>query len=152
MLDTLRMLIADSLPMVPDLEPPIDAGDIRVAACALLLAMASADTQSRRDERVAMLRALTTWFGVDQRGAMELLETAEGAWRSGGTTDGFVRQLREEYDQDQRLVLSDLVWEVARADGWLDGREVALATQLTQWLGVAPPGVPPAVRAAAQAS
>jgi uncharacterized tellurite resistance protein B-like protein len=138
--------------MVPDLEPPIDAGDIRVAACALLLAMASADTQSRRDERVAMLRALTTWFGVDQRGAMELLETAEGARRSGGTTDGFVRQLREEYDDDQRLVLSDLVWEVARADGWLDGREVALATQLTQWLGVAPPGVPPAERAAAQAS
>ena len=152
MLDTLRMLIADSLPMVPDLEPPIDSGDIRVAASALLLAMASADTQSRRDERVGMLRALTTWFGVDQRGAMELLETAEGAWRSGGTTDGFVRQLREEYDADQRLVLTDLLWEVARADGWLDGREAALAAQLTQWLGVPPSGAPLADRAAPQAS
>jgi uncharacterized tellurite resistance protein B-like protein len=142
MFDTLRLLIADSLPAVPDLEPPIDAADIRVAACALLLAMASADTQSRRDERVVLLRALTTWFGVDQRGALELLEVAEAAWRRGGTTDGFVRQLREEYDQDQRLVLADLLWEVARADGWLDGRETALATQLTQWLGVAPPGAP----------
>jgi uncharacterized tellurite resistance protein B-like protein len=152
MLDTLRMLIADSLPAVPDLDPPIDAGDIRVAASALLLAMASADTQSRRDERVAMLRALTTWFGVDQRGAMELLETAEDAWRSGGTTDGFVQQLREEYDQDQRLVLADLLWEVARADGWMDGREVALVTQLTQWLGVPPSGTPPADRPEAQAS
>ena len=114
--------------------------------------MASADTQSRRDERVAMLRALTTWFGVDQRGAMELLETAEDAWRSGGTTDGFVQQLREEYDQDQRLVLADLLWEVARADGWMDGREVALVTQLTQWLGVPPSGTPPADRPEAQAS
>jgi uncharacterized tellurite resistance protein B-like protein len=99
-----------------------------------------------------MLRALTTWFGVDQRGAMELLETAEGAWRSGGTTDGFVRQLREEYDDDQRLVLTDLLWEVARADGWLDGREAALAAQLTQWLGVPPSGAPLADRAAPQAS
>jgi len=152
MLDTLRMLIADSLPAVPDLDPPIDAGDIRVAASALLLAMASADTQSRRDEQVAMLRALTTWFGVDQRGAMELLETAEDAWRSGGTTDGFVRQLREEYDQDQRLVLADLLWEVARADGWMDGREVALVTQLTQWLGVPPSGTPPGDRPEVQAS
>jgi len=140
MLDTLRMLIADSLPTVPELEPPIDPADVRVAACALLLAMASADTQSRRDERVVLLRALTTWFGVDQRGALELLETAEAAWRTGATTDGFVRQLREEYDQDQRIVLADLLWEVGRADGWLDGREVALAEQLSQWLGVAPPG------------
>jgi uncharacterized tellurite resistance protein B-like protein len=152
MLDTLRMLIADSLPMVPDLEPPIDAGDIRVAAGALLLAIASADTQSRRDERVAILRALTTWFGVDQRGALELLETAEDAWRNGGTTDGFVRQLREEYDQDQRLVLADLLWEVARADGWMDGREVALVTQLTRWLGVPPSAAPPGDHAPDHAS
>ncbi|MBU6367138.1 MAG: TerB family tellurite resistance protein [Gemmatimonadetes bacterium] len=138
MFDTLRMLIADSLPAVPDLDPPIDAADIRVAAAALLLAMASADTQSRRDERVVMLRALTTWFGVDQRGAMELLEAAEDAWRAGGTTDGFIRQLSEEYDPDQRLILADLLWEVARADGWLDARETALASQLTRWLGVGP--------------
>lgn len=146
MFDTLRMLIADSLPAVPDLEPPIDAADVRVAAAALLLAMASADTQSRRDERVVMLRALTTWFGVDQRGAMELLEAAEDAWRAGGTTDGFIRQLSEEYDQDQRLILADLLWEVARADGWLDGRETALASQLTRWLGVGPTSaaLPPA--------
>lgn len=145
MFDTLRMLIADSLPSVPDLDPPIDAGDIRVAAAALLLAMASADTQARRDERVVMLRALTTWFGVDQRGAMELLDVAEDAWRSGGTTDGFVRQLSEEYDEDQRLILADLLWEVARADGWLDARETALAAQLTRWLGVRPtPAAPPA--------
>lgn len=139
MLDTLRMLIADSLPAVPDLDPPIHAGDIRVAACALLLEIAHADKRLSRDERAVILRSLTTYFGVDERGALELIAEAERQWAESIDESDFTRQLVAEYDHDQRLVLANLLWDVAGADGWLGDHESFLAARLEQWLGVVRP-------------
>ncbi|WP_353266455.1 TerB family tellurite resistance protein [Gemmatimonas sp.] len=136
MLDTLRMLIADSLPSVPDLDPPIHPGDIRVAACALLLEIAHADKQLSRDERVVIERSLVTYFGVDERGALELMAEAERQLATQTDDASFTRQVIAEYDEDQRHVLSDLIWDVANAGGWLGEHEALLATRLEQWLGV----------------
>lgn len=130
------MLIADSLPAVPDLDPPIHAGDIRVAACALLLEIAHADRRLSRDERAVILRSLTTYFGVDERGALELIAEAERQLAEGADEAAFTRQLIAEYDEDQRFVLADLMWDVAHADGWTDHHEASLAARLEQWLGV----------------
>ncbi len=136
MLDTLRMLIADSLPSVPDLDPPIHPGDIRVAACALLLEIAHADKQLSRDERVVIERSLVTYFGVDERGALELMAEAERQLATQTDDASFTRQVIAEYDEDQRHVLSDLIWDVANAGGWLGEHEALLATRLEHWLGV----------------
>lgn len=139
MLDTLRMLIADSLPTVPDVEPPIHPGDLRVAACALLLEIAHADQQFSRDEQAVITRALTTYFGVDERGALQLMEEARTQLETAAGDASFTRQLVTEYDDEQRLVLADLLWRVARADGLADQHEAFLAAKLEQWLGVSPP-------------
>ncbi|MCO4100174.1 TerB family tellurite resistance protein [Gemmatimonas sp.] len=136
MLDTLRMLIADSLPTVPDLDPPIHPGDIRVAACALLLEIAHADKRLSRDERVVIQRSLVTYFGVDERGALELMAEAERQLAAQTDDASFTRQVIAEYDEDQRHVLSDLIWDVATAGGWLGEHEAFLATRLERWLGV----------------
>lgn len=139
MLDTLRMLIADSLPAVPDLDPPLHPADIRVAACALLLQIAHADRRLSRDERVVILRSLTSYFGVDERGALELMNEAERQWETAADEASFTRQLVTEYDDDQRRVLADLMWDVARADGWLDEHGAFMAAKLEAWLGVTRP-------------
>lgn len=136
MLDTLRMLIADSLPTVTELDPPIHEADIRVAACALLLEIAHADRRLSRDERAVILRSLTTYFGVDDRGALELIAEAERQWSERVDRSAFTNQLLAEYDEDQRHVLSDLLWDVAGADGWLGDHETLLTTQLSALLGV----------------
>jgi uncharacterized tellurite resistance protein B-like protein len=143
MLDTLRMLIADSLPTVPDLEPPIHPGDIRVAACALLLEIAHADNRLSRDERAVILRSLVSYFGVDERGALELIAEAERQWETAADEASFTRQLVAEYDEDQRRVLADLFWDVARADGWLGEHEAFVAAKLEAWLGVERPASSP---------
>ncbi len=135
MLDTLRMLIADSLPAVPDVDPPIHAGDIRVAACALLLEVAHADQRFTRDERAVITRSLTNHFGLDERGALELMEEAERQMAT-ATEASFTRQIIAEYDEDQRFMLADMLWDVARADGWLEQHESFLVVKLEQWLGV----------------
>lgn len=139
MLDTLRMLIADSLPAVPDLDPPIHPGDIRVAACALLLGIAHADKRVSREERAVITRSMITYFGVDERGALELIAEAERQWETAADEASFTRQLIAEYDDDQRRVLADLMWDVAQADGWLNDHEAFMAARLEAWLGVTRP-------------
>ncbi len=142
MLDTLRMLIADSLPSVPDLEPPIHPGDIRVAACALLLEVAHADNRLSRDERAVITRSLVNHFGVDERGAVELMAEAERQLQTAADHASFTRQLVAEYDEEQRTVLAEMMWDVARADGWLEAHETFVASKLEQWLGVVRPAKP----------
>ena len=117
MLDTLRMLIADSLPTIPDAEPPIVASDIRVAACALLLEVAYADRHFSRDERVVITNALTTHFGVDERGAAEIVEVAEAELLREPTDESFTRQVMAEYDDEQKVLLAQMLWDVAHAEG-----------------------------------
>jgi uncharacterized tellurite resistance protein B-like protein len=139
MLDTLRMLIADSLPTVTDVEPPIYPGDLRVAACALLLEIAHADDVFSRDEQAVIVRALTTYFGVDERGALQLMSEAHAQLETAANEASFTRQLVAEYDGEQRQMLADLLWRVARADGWADQHEAFLAAKLEAWLGVRGP-------------
>lgn len=136
MLDTLRMLIADSLPTAGDVDPPIHPGDLRVAACALFLEIAHADEVFSRDEQAVITRALTTYFGVDERGALQLMAEARAQLETAAGEASFTRQLVAEYDDEQRQMLADLLWRVARADGLADQHEAFLAAKLEQWLGV----------------
>jgi uncharacterized tellurite resistance protein B-like protein len=136
MLDTLRMLIADSLPTANEADPPIHAGDIRVAACALLIEIAHADRHFTRDERAVITRTLTTHFGVDDRGALELMAEAEKQLATAADDASFTRQLVAEYDDEQRRALADFFWEVARADGWVEQHEAFVVTKLEQYIGV----------------
>lgn len=136
MLDTIRALIADSLPEVPPMDSPAAPGDIRIAACALLLEMAYADGRMTPDERKVIVASLTKHFGVDARGAEELMQFAEA--QASETTDAtsYTQQLVAEYDQDQRIMLAEMLREVASADGWLDTHEELLLEKFETWLRV----------------
>lgn len=136
MLDTLRRLIADSLPVVPEPDPPIDANDIRVVACILLLEIAHADKRLSREERGVILRSLVSYFGVDERGALELIAEADRQWAGRPEEAVLTQRLVATYDADQRRVLADLLWDVAEADGWFGLHEAMLTARLEQWLGV----------------
>jgi len=129
------MLLADSLPTVPDAEPPILATDIRVAACALLLEVAYADARFSRDERLVITKALTTHFGVDARGAAEIVEVAEAQLQKEPSDASFTRQVLAEYDEEQKVALAGMLWDVAHADGWPAEHEAFMASKLEAWIG-----------------
>ncbi|MES2521065.1 MAG: TerB family tellurite resistance protein [Gemmatimonadota bacterium] len=136
MLDSLRALLADSLPEVPPLDTPAVPGDIRVAACALLLEMAYADGRMTADERKVVTRSLTRHFGVDERGADELMQLAASQLGEATEPTSYTQQLVAEYDQDQRIMLAEMLREVASADGWLDQHEETLLGRFEMWLRV----------------
>jgi uncharacterized tellurite resistance protein B-like protein len=118
------------------MDVPAVPGDIRVAACAMLLEMAYADGQVAPAERKAIIGSLTTHFGVDQRGAEELIVLAKETLSQSTDAPGYTQQLVAEYDQDQRIVLAELLREVASADGWLDTQEDVLLSRFESWLQV----------------
>lgn len=136
MLDSLRALIADSLPDVPPMDTPAAPGDIRIAACALLLEMAYADGRMTADERKTIVQSLTRHFGVDERGAEELMQLAEEQLSETSEATSYTGQLVAEYDQDQRIMLAEMLREVASADGWLDAHEELLLEKFEAWLKV----------------
>ncbi|HYW31199.1 MAG TPA: TerB family tellurite resistance protein, partial [Gemmatimonas sp.] len=138
MLDSLRALLADSVPEVPPMDAPAVPGDIRIAACALLLEMAYADGRMTADERKVVVRSLTRHFGVDERGAEELMQLAESELAETTEATSYTQQLVAEYDQDQRIMLAEMLREVASADGWLDQHEEALMGRCEMWLQVDP--------------
>jgi len=136
MLDSLRILIADSLPSVPDLAEPVTSHDVRVAACAMMLEVAYADGRFSEDERSLISASLVRHFGVDARGAEEIMAAAESQLAGAPSDVGFASQLVSEYDQDQRIVLAEMLHEIASADGWLGRNEEFVLGKLEEWLAV----------------
>jgi uncharacterized tellurite resistance protein B-like protein len=138
MLDALRKLIADSLPAVPAMDPPTSPYDIRVAACALLLEVAYVDGTMTADERAEIARTLVADFGVDQRGAEEIMAMAETVLRDAPSERSITAQLVSEYDEDQRMLLRDMIRNIAGADRRLHDHEALLLARLDRLLALPP--------------
>lgn len=136
MLDSLRVLIADSLPSVPELAEPVTPRDVRVAACAMMLEVAYSDGRFSEEERKLISSSLVSQFGVDARGAEEIMSLAEQQLADAPSDIGFASQLVAEYDEDQRITLAEMLHEIASADGWLSGNEDFVLSKLEAWLGV----------------
>ena len=136
MFDALRALIADSIPNVPELEEPVTPSDVRVAGCVMMLAVAYADGRFTENERKRISQSLVDHFGVDGRGAEEIMSHAEAAMNNSDSEIAFASQLVTEYDEDQRIMLAEMLHEIASADGWMSGHEEFVLGKMEQWLGV----------------
>jgi uncharacterized tellurite resistance protein B-like protein len=136
MLDSLRVLIADSLPTIPEMDEPVTPRDVRVAACAMMLEVGYADGRLSEDERKLISKSLVSHFGVDARGSEEIMHVAQQQLAMAPSEIGFASQLVAEYDEDQRIMLAEMLHEIGSADGWLDGNEEFVIGKLEQWLGV----------------
>jgi uncharacterized tellurite resistance protein B-like protein len=118
------------------MDEPVTSNDVRVAACTIMLEVAHADGRLTSDERKMITRSLVQHFGVDERGAQEIMAAAES--QMGETENDWqaVQQLVSEYDQDQRIMLGEMLHQIGSADGWLDGNEEFIIARLEQLLGV----------------
>ena len=113
MLDAIRKLIGDSVPGTPGTHSKVQVNDVRVAACALLVELACADGEFSAAEQARIMDILQRHFGVDEAGARLML--AEAAAANHDAVDHFVftRQVVKDYDVAQRIVLAELMWQVA---------------------------------------
>jgi uncharacterized tellurite resistance protein B-like protein len=138
MLDAIRRLIGDNIPSTPGAHSRTHPHDVRVAACVLLIELATVDGEFSAIERTRITEILQRHFGVDADGAAALIAEAAAASRDAADDFVFTRQVVREYDLAQRMVLAELMWQVVLADGVVDGQESYLMRKLANLLQLEP--------------
>jgi uncharacterized tellurite resistance protein B-like protein len=142
MLDALKALFirnaapAGASATVPSAMRP-DSG-LRVAACALLLEMAYADSEFSDAERAHIEEVLVRHFDLDTDTARELMEVAERERRDATDLHQFTAIINRHYDDGQRMVLAELLWRVVYADGELSRHEDYLSRKIANLLELRP--------------
>jgi uncharacterized tellurite resistance protein B-like protein len=110
--------------------------DLQIAVGALLVEAACRDDIFDAAESVAINRLLAERFQLSSEDTAQLVKAAEEARNSSLELFGFVRKLVKEMDEDQRIEVIEMLWEVAYADGVLDPNEDAMIRKVAGLLYV----------------
>jgi uncharacterized tellurite resistance protein B-like protein len=110
------------------------APDLRVAATALFIEIASSDNEFSEDERVHILEIIQREYKLSKddaeaiaREASALLDESIDLWR-------FTNAINEHYSDDEKMRVVELLWSVVFVDGRLDGHEDYLIHRVAKLL------------------
>jgi uncharacterized tellurite resistance protein B-like protein len=121
-------------------ETPADVHDnpdeLQVAVGALLVEAAARDDVFDAAESVAITRLLGERFQLSTDATAQLMQAAESAKHGALEMFGFVRKIVRALDEDQRVEIVEMLWEVAYADGVLDAHEDAMIRKVAGLLYV----------------
>ncbi len=134
MLNRLRAALRGE-PVVAQGSKP-KSNDLQVAVGALLVEAAMRDDVFEGAERAAIERLLAVRFDLGPEATAELMKLSEGAKHESLELFGFVRKLIKDMDEDQRIEVIEMLWEVAYADGVLDAHEDAMIRKVAGLLYV----------------
>lgn len=113
-----------------------DQDTLQVAAAALLVEAAMMDETFDDSERATIERLLTERFDLAAGEVAALVEEARTEVESSNQLFGFTRVVADAFDNEQRVELMGMLWEVAYADGELHDLEASLMRRLAGLLHV----------------
>ncbi len=113
-------------------------GDIRLAACALLLELAHADSEFTDDERQHLESAIRRQFGLGAGQAERLLRLAEEAREEAVDLWQFTNLVADNYSLGQKMVLAEIMWGLVYSDGDLANKEDYLMRKISNLLRLEP--------------
>ena len=120
----------------PAAQSAADALDPKLAATALLVAIAHSDHDYADVERERIRVAVGDLFLLDPSDSAALQMKAEEAFDASVDYHRFARTVKMAYDQAERGAFFEAAWRVALADGKRDPHEDALMRRLAGLLGV----------------
>ena len=100
-----------------------DQKSIKVALCALLLEVAHCDDEFSNEERNLIIEIVKNKFDLHQEEANELIQTAENERKNSVDLWHFTKQINENYSNNEKFELMEMLWEVVFADKVLDKHE-----------------------------
>jgi len=114
--------------------PERDAQDIRIAAAALFLEIASIDNEFSEEERQRILSILQSEYALSREDARALAEEARR--QLAGATDiwHFTNHINERYSDEEKARVVEFLWEIVYADGTVDAHEDYLMHKLGKLL------------------
>ena len=138
MLSSIKKFFSSSMTPRADAEPEAQRKDIRLAACALLLELASADEEFTDDERQHLEAAVRRQFGLDSAEADKLLDLAQEAREEAIDLWQFTNLIAENYSTGQKMVLAEIMWGLVYSDGDLASKEDYLMRKICNLLRLEP--------------
>jgi uncharacterized tellurite resistance protein B-like protein len=135
MFDRLRRIL--SVPDSPQGGPLRHSFEERqLAAAALMVEAASMDSNLGAQERAKIAQLVESRFALSPVEAEDLLAEAERMASESVQWQGFTRAIKDGFDQEERIELIEMLWEVAYADGELHDYEASLLRRVTGLLYV----------------
>jgi len=108
--------------------------DLRVAACALLLEMSLIDGKFSESEMERVLSILQQEYGLSDEEAVFLARRSKEELDESIDLWEFTNAINQNYSVDEKLRLTEKIWEIAYADGKLDQHEDYLVHKLANLL------------------
>lgn len=108
--------------------------DVRIATCALFLEIANIDNEFSDEERHSIIDILQSEFDLSEQHAEEL--AAEAARELKGSIDlwQFTNSINDNFTDEEKMRVVELLWRVVYADGKLDAHEDFLVHKLAKLL------------------
>ncbi|MES9874288.1 MAG: TerB family tellurite resistance protein, partial [Candidatus Sedimenticola sp. 6PFRAG7] len=119
-----------------DSNPRIAEHALRIATSALLVEISRSDYEFDLIERDKIQDIISTRYGLTTEETKELLVIAEAEVDASISLDQFTVLLDRDLVPDQKIVLLEMLWEVAFADGRIDKYEEYLIRKLADLLHV----------------
>lgn len=117
MFKTLRQLFAQFE------EQPTQEISAQLALAVLLYEVASADNRVDLDEQSIISKVLSVSFELSDDGVEQLLMRARTEQQESISIQTYTAVLTKNLDREQRIEFIQAMWQVAYADGELDGHE-----------------------------
>jgi len=108
--------------------------DIRVATCALFLELASIDNEFTDEERQKILSILRAEYDLSEQHALELANSAVEQLKGSIDVWQFTNQINENYNDEEKRRVVELLWRLVYVDGKLDAHEDYLMHKIAKLL------------------
>ena len=136
MLDGLRQFIADIVSPNADQDRAFDDTGYRLAATALLVHVVSLDGEPTEIERRKLHGLLESNFGLDPGTADQLIASATRVEGEAVDLYHFTSVILRSVNEEGRLRIVEMMWEVAYADGQISEFEDNVVWRAADLLGV----------------
>jgi uncharacterized tellurite resistance protein B-like protein len=120
---------ADSAPQSKDEKA-------RLAAAALLIRVATADSEMSERKRRGLHAIVKAGFELDDAAATRLIEDGCIAERKAIDLYQFTRQIKDAFDEEGRRRVVHMMWDTAYIEGGLNGFEANIIWRAADLLGV----------------
>lgn len=117
-------------------EEPDETLESLLAACGLLLELASADGTFSDEERKRILAIFRDEYQLFVGDVEELMNLAEDVLRGAEDNREFTRIINDHYSVEEKLHLVELLWRIVFADGKVDEREERLIDTVANKLDI----------------
>jgi uncharacterized tellurite resistance protein B-like protein len=107
-----------------------------VAAAVLLVEAARLDGHFDERERKRIASLLTEKFDLSQESATALFELAIAKQEQSVEIFGFTNEIKNAFDEDKRIEMIEMLWEVVYSDNELDAYEANLLRRVSGLLHV----------------